>query len=83
VTALVDRYIALQEEQFLERVRAGGTLPDEREDELIDMFDELWRDMDDEEHNAVEAFLAIEITPSADVFFDVEDHDNVPRQRAA
>ncbi len=39
--------------------------------------------MADEEHNAVEAFLAMEITPSADVFFDVEDHDNVPRQRAA
>jgi hypothetical protein len=83
MSALVDRYRALFEDQFLARVGAGGTLPQEREGEYVELFDELWRDMSDDDQEAVEAFLAMDIAPSADVFVDVEDHDNVPRQRAA
>lgn len=54
---LSEKYISLHQEQFLERARAGGNLHEEREDEYIDMFDELLRNMTDEEHNAVQSFL--------------------------
>ena len=83
MTTLVDRYIVLHHEQLLERVRAGGRLSEEREDAFIELFDALWRAMAEHEHQAVEAFLATEITPSAEVLVDIEDHGNAPRTRGA
>ena len=37
-TPLVEDYIALHKAQFLARVRGGGRLAEEREDEFIEQF---------------------------------------------